>query len=76
MAVYPLVFDYPDADFSTIMVGSTSVSPKIHCLPCQKSHPSVKESDVSKINDDDNYINEIDSCLLYASILLVIIYTL
>ena len=66
-----ILVNYPDADFSAIVVDSTYVSPKV-CLPCQKSDHSIpQKSDVFKIND--NYIIEI--CWLiylhYASISLV-----
>ena len=54
-----ILVGYPDADFSAIVVDSTYVSPKVCCLPCQKSDPSIpRKSDFFKINDD-NYIIEI-----------------
>ena len=54
-----VLVDYPDADLSAIVVDSTSVSPKVYCLPCQEVDPSLpRKSDVFQINED-NYINEI-----------------
>ena len=54
-----ILVDYPDVDFPATVVDSTYVSPKVYCLPCQKSDPSIpRKSDIFKINDD-NYVNEI-----------------
>ena len=35
--------DYPDADFSAIVVDSTDVSPKVCCLPCQNPVIAYRE---------------------------------
>ena len=61
-------------------------SPKVCCLPCQKSDPSIpRKSDVFKINDDNNklfyYWNLLThTCIMLVyqlyNIILVITYTL
>ena len=42
-----ILVDYPDADFSAIVVDSTYVSPKVCCLSCQKSNIAYRETVVT-----------------------------
>ena len=65
-----ILVDYPDVDFPALVIDSTYVSPKVCCLPCQKSDPSIpRKSDVFKINDDIIIsMKFVDSYLHYASI--------